>query len=185
MNRRRAFTLLELLLATTLAAMLMALILTFSSSIRRAQATLVTDSPARPEIGQFERLLQRDLALADDIQPGKSTLTIDGYSRLDRTSQECRQGPTRVFYRLMPVGTHRYLVRQQSELDSRTNRESQMEMVLAGVKDFSLKTTKPETKDAATTQPSTIQPAQPTSFWLSVDWEDSTIPPVRRLILLQ
>lgn len=172
------------MLATALASLLMILILTISTRVRATLATTTALDPSSLDVLQVESLLQRDLALAEKVECDEKTISIVGYGRLDQDTQDPRQGPTRVVYSIMPIGGGQALVRQQKELDSRTNRESQLELVLWHVTAFAMEPAQPEPQ-AEAPSPSTTQPAESkaANYWMTLAIEGS--PPIRKLLVVE
>ena len=186
---RSAFTLLELLLATTLAAMLMFLILIFSASIRRTQASAGHFGIDQSNLTRLVSLIQSDLVMANEYKMGTDSMTIDGYYRLNRHGMEVNHGPTRVVYRLVKSNGHGHVLRWQSELDNKTNRDSQVELVLTGVKSFAIQSQAggsdkplPQSSTRPSTRPAT-RSANTGNVWLVLTWEDPAIPPLRKLLV--
>jgi prepilin-type N-terminal cleavage/methylation domain-containing protein len=185
MNRRRGFTLLELLLATTLAAALMVLVLTVTASIRRSQSALRNDRADRQAMTRLEELMEQDASMSSKIQMRDDEVWFDGYSRLDRATQGPSHGATRVIYRLVRSNGHGYLLRQQTDLDNQTNQESQVELIMADVSRFVVESNRPGGANGAD-MPASTQPSRrrPSYLMISVASEDSTTPAIEKKLLL-
>jgi type II secretory pathway pseudopilin PulG len=182
MNRRSGFTLLELLLATTLAAALMILVLMVTASIRRSQSALRDDHPDRQAMTRLEELIEQDASMSSNVQIRENEVVFDGYSRLDRGTLGPSHGATRVLYRLVRSNGHGYLLRQQTDLDSQTNRESQVELIMADVSGFVVVSDQPQPAEARpSTRPSLHRPSY---LKISVASEDAGAAGIEKKLLL-
>ncbi len=136
----RAFTTVELLLATALAVVLMAGSLRVVASIR---ADLLQDQPALRGVnpGRLIDLIRWDLTHAKLLSQRNGKITLTGYGCLDRAHFEGRDRPdqpathqpVRVEYFVWPQGERGWLVRRQVHLNELTNRNSWSELVCGGV----------------------------------------------------
>jgi prepilin-type N-terminal cleavage/methylation domain-containing protein len=186
MNRRHGFTLLELLLATALAGALMVLVLTVTASVRRAEPVLRDPSPDGKAMARLEELIQRDAAMGAKMQIKSNELVIEGYSRLEPKTLRPLHGATRVTYRLVGRNGHGYLLRQQTDLDNLTNRESQVELVMAGVSGFAVETGALGTPATQSAIQPTMEATKPRAGWLklTVEMENAGTPGIAEKMLL-
>jgi hypothetical protein len=183
MVRRRGLTFLELLLATSLATLLMLLVLTVAAGLRHTQVRLQKEHGGESIAARLKELMEQDTAMADEIGTGANQLTLTGFSRLGRYTLAPHHGPTRVSYRLVSANGRGYLLRQQTELDNQTNQESQTEILLAGISEFTVESVQ-TSMAAAATQPST-QPARASMLRVTVVSDDpsgAAIPEFRLLL---
>jgi prepilin-type N-terminal cleavage/methylation domain-containing protein len=146
MTRRRGFTLLEMLLATVLAALLMAAVLAMLVGVSRdrRRLTAATNTP-RPQalIEQF----RRDLINARTItrsRDGRSIVLV-GQGAIDRQSLSCNNRYVRVSYRQIQDNRTPCLIREQEYLDNPARSERWSELVAVGVTSFRII---PESADA-------------------------------------
>ena len=115
-RRRRAFTLIELLAASALAAMLVLVLFQVIGSLGRTRAALDRKESAaahEPWKSDLLDMLRWDLANATErrLEPGRVTLA--GHGSLDRRSLAAGHEPTAVIYELERRGSRSVLVRRQ------------------------------------------------------------------------
>lgn len=150
--RRSAFTLIELLAATALAALLLAAGFRVIGSLGRARAVLARQEQSRTYVAETLDLLRWDLANARYMKSSPGELTLTGYGSLDPQTFAPRHRPVTVRYRLAAPGEapgeadggvgatggggRAWLVREQIDLDSSTNRNRSSALVCAGVAGF-------------------------------------------------
>ncbi len=130
MNTRRAFTLLEMLLATTLTAVLLAGVLSVSAALARDARRLQARSEQLQPDAVFN-LLRWDLANASSLEQSRDAreLVLYGHGALDRDTLGATGRMTRVVYAIRPgVG----LVREQRYLVDPAHPRAWSELVLAG-----------------------------------------------------
>lgn len=146
MNTPRAFTLMELLLALVLSAVLMMGVLAVvtnlgspglsASSTNAAADGAGTTVP--PEIDAWVELLRGDLAHASHVSARPDRIALTGYGALDTASCERTHRAVAVLYALEDIDGRRWLVRRQAALDVLTNRNRQRDLVCTGIERFSL-----------------------------------------------
>ena len=147
----KGFSVIEILVATTLAAMLMIATLGLSSSISKTNKIFEKIDSEPAWVTQFCELLQWDLANATKIQTGKNKIILEGYGTLDRRHYAPNHSRVRVTYILKKLGEHNWVVREQEKLDDLTNRNRWADFVCTGVASFQAKTIYPkEKKNSAT-----------------------------------
>ncbi len=148
MTTARGFTLLELLMATALAAMLMVGVLAVVASIAspaheaaqtrgqgvRGIGQVVSDAPP---VDAWVALLREDLAHARSVkaQPDGS-LVLAGYTGLAGAGRERSHRPAVVTYSVKRIEGRDWLVRRQVLLDVLSNQNVQNDLVAAGVSRF-------------------------------------------------
>jgi len=132
MNRRRAFSLFEMLIATILAAILMGGVLWMSAALARDQQRLAARSETSVE-GVVE-LLRFDLANARTMtqSPDGRVLVLIGHGGIDRRTLSPTNRLTRVTYRIDAErgGT---LSRTQEYIDDRVRPQRWSELVATNV----------------------------------------------------
>lgn len=129
---RRGFTLIEMLLATVLAALLLGGVLTVTAAMSKDSARTTTlPEPARSPI---VRLLEWDLTNAATMQPSDDgqSLTLVGNGALDPRTMSPDGRLARVVYRIDP--RIRALTREQRYLDDDIRPEPWVELLGTGVK---------------------------------------------------
>jgi prepilin-type N-terminal cleavage/methylation domain-containing protein len=134
--RRPAFTLVELLAATALAAMLLAAGFRVVGSLGRARAALARQDLARSYAAEAVDLLRWDLANARYMKSVPGDLTLTGYGGLDPDSLAPRHRPVTVRYHLAAAAGRNWLVREQADLDVATNRNRSSALVCSGLAGF-------------------------------------------------
>jgi prepilin-type N-terminal cleavage/methylation domain-containing protein len=147
---KRAFTLIEMLAATALSALLMVGLMRVVGTVRlpgrSGQSPQAHNtSEAHDRFLDAVDLIQWDLVHARMIRLGQNTVTVEGYSSLQRTDRllggdRARVArphrPVRVRYFLRTVAGQTWLVRQQTDLDDPTSRNTWAELVACGVDRF-------------------------------------------------
>jgi prepilin-type N-terminal cleavage/methylation domain-containing protein len=136
---RRAFTLLELLAATALSALLMVAVLHVLGTISRDRRTVA----ARPglQVWQADLLdaFRRDLAGATGMRRGDNALILIGQAALDRRTLTPRDEPVTVTYGITMVRGRTWLTRRQEARDVRGNERPWMELFCPDIVSFSVK----------------------------------------------
>ena len=112
-GKRRAFTAVELLAATALAAALMLVVVRVIGSIGRAQRD-VAAGPSDAWKADLLDTLRRDLANARDVRPEGGRLVITGVGSLDRDTLSPGHDAVTVVYELRSLAGREWLVRHQS-----------------------------------------------------------------------
>jgi prepilin-type N-terminal cleavage/methylation domain-containing protein len=135
----RAFTLIELLAATALGAMLMAAVLVVVGSavsqemaMREAESDLLV--PTR-----VADLMRWDLEQSRNISIGDSRIALEGYGAIRAEDLASVHRPATVVYRLHRIAERSFLVREQIRPDQITSRNAWLELICADVNRFELK----------------------------------------------
>jgi hypothetical protein len=136
--KRTAFTLVELLAATALAALLLAAGFGVIGSLGRTRAALARQNAARSYAAEAVDLLRWDLANARYMKATPDELTLTGYGGLDPETVAPRHRPVTVRYRVAAAGGRTWLVRDQTDLDVATNRNRSTALVCSGVAGFAV-----------------------------------------------
>jgi len=119
---RRGFTLIEMLVATVVAAVLTAGVLLVVSGMSRDRALLAsTETTASPE--RIVEVLRRDIANAQAMASSRmgDSLLLIGNGGIDPVTLAGDGRMVRVTYRVVRSGTQSQLLREQRYLDDRTN----------------------------------------------------------------
>ena len=133
---RNGFTLVEMLGATLLSALLMAAILSVVTSLGRTQRAFDSATAAADDSADVLALLRFDLANARDVDVDPNKLTIRGVGGLTRDTLRPTHRPAEVAYELEEVAGRRWLVRSQRELDVLSNRRPMRRPLRADVTGF-------------------------------------------------
>ena len=173
MIRRHGFTLLEMLLALMVSAMLMTGVLAVvtgldarglaSGATPQAEAERMADT-----VEAWVRLLREDLANATVGAGRENELTLTGYAALAGPQRERTHRPARVVYRIEDVAGRRWLVRRQTVLDLLSNDNTRCDLVCRGVRRFALVWT----PDAMTTVPESRAERPTGGLWRLRVWTD-------------
>lgn len=135
MKRRCGFTLVELLAATALTALLMV-------GILNVVARLGADHLRRPSDDVNDAtvlLVERDLRLAREVRTGDGFVEMRGYCHLDDEALTLSHLPTLVRYEIRTLNDRPWLIRIQTDLDQLTNERPFTELVEAGVRSIEVR----------------------------------------------
>ena len=119
--KRRGFSLIEMLVATVLAAVLMSAVLMMAAGVARDRRKLTTLNSAAPPEGVIE-LLRWDLSNAQSISlgPDDQSIVLVGVNGIDSAALTPNGRLVQVSYQLQPNGRSNDLWRVQSCLDDRS-----------------------------------------------------------------
>jgi prepilin-type N-terminal cleavage/methylation domain-containing protein len=137
---RGGFTLIEMLLATTLAAILMGGVLTATAALARDRRRMEARTAIDPSTGVME-MIRRDLANGAAIVGATtpSGFELVGFGSIDAKTFAANQRLVQVRYRVTRSGTGAgALVREQTYLDDAIRPDRWSEVVAAGVKKMTL-----------------------------------------------
>jgi len=145
MTNARAFTLLELLVATALSTLLIIGLMSVITSVAQTQAQsdpLEVDAGAALDARAVEAwvaLLREDLnhASATDVRV-PNQLTLMGYAALEGAMRRTTHRPVQVRYRFESIGGRTWMVRRQRAMDVLTSENEQRDLVFAGATRFQL-----------------------------------------------
>lgn len=132
---KRGFTLIELMLATMLTAMLMVGVLMVITSLRKPMPALDGEGEASAvgDLGAAALdVIAADLSQALRVQAVGGGLELMSYGGLDPATRRRTQRPVRVSYRVHDVSGVPWLVRQEQSLDTQTNLPPRRELVVSG-----------------------------------------------------
>jgi prepilin-type N-terminal cleavage/methylation domain-containing protein len=136
---RRAFTLLELLASTALAALLMLAVLRVVGSLGASRAALARQPQVQPWRGDLVETLRRDLTNASQITFGPDSVTLVGHGSLDPIDVTLGHQPVTVVYGLSSLHGRRWLVRRQSSRDTGSNQTAFAELLCGDVASFNIR----------------------------------------------
>lgn len=141
---RRAFTLLELLLATALTTLLMVGVLAIISRIGAAAVVTLPgasaeDAASDDVIDALVHLLREDIDHAFDVDTTKpNELIMFGVGTLEGDDRQRGHRPVVITYQFERAGSRMWLVRRQAALDVLSNRNVQRDLVCEGIARFAL-----------------------------------------------
>jgi prepilin-type N-terminal cleavage/methylation domain-containing protein len=139
-RHRRAFTLIEMMVATVLAALLMGGVLLMVTAISRDRARIARDETASPASkARLVEQFRRDLTSATTMTPiGGRALILEGHGGLDPQTLSPTGRLTRVVYEVRGKGKAAALFRSQAYLDEPTRPEAWTELVAMNVNAFAV-----------------------------------------------
>lgn len=130
-RKPRAFTLLEMLLATTLAALLLAAVLNLTAALSRDRVRIDQAASVRSP-GALD-LIRSDLSNSLAILSNTGTeLELLGYAGIDPQSLVADRRLTRVLYRIERRGAASVLLREQVYLDDMIRPDAWSDLVAVG-----------------------------------------------------
>lgn len=132
----RAFTLIEMLAASALTAVLSVAVLNTTASFGRASAALAKRG-ADPSAEALIELLRRDVANCTSVQSSDSGVVMSGSCGLDPRALGPSHRPVRVIYSVQQNDSHRWLVRDQSPQDA-VDAKPWRQIASGGVQQFQL-----------------------------------------------
>jgi hypothetical protein len=136
---RRAFTILELLAATALTALLMVAVLHVVGTLGASRAALVRQADAGAWRSDLLDTLRRDLTNAAQVTFAKDGVTLTGHGALDPVTLEFGHEPVTVVYRLATIHDRRWLVRRQAPRDGLSTQAAWAELLCPDVIGFTIR----------------------------------------------
>ena len=136
---RRAFTILELLAATALTAVLLAAVLHIVGAISASRNTLARQSNIVAWRADLLDLLRRDMTNASKVTFTADGMTLTGHAALDQATLEFRHEPVTVVYGLSVIDGRRWLVRRQSPRAGLSHAAPWAELICPDVAGFSVR----------------------------------------------
>ena len=152
-GKRDGFTLVELVAATALSALLLVVVLSVVRSIRPGVAA----GPAADVAGPLARQLRWDLANAVVMRTDDRGLTLAGYGSLDPATLAATGTAAVVVYTLRPAGGRLWVVREQAGLGGRDD-AGWSELVCGGVARLTVDAPPTAADLAAATRPADEDP---------------------------
>lgn len=133
---RRAFTLVELLAATALSAVLMLAVFQVVGTLGRTRAVMNASAGQPLWQKQVQELLRRDLTQSSLAKFEPSSLTLIGSASIRPAMQDVAHEPVTVTYAIRSLHGRPWLVRQQAARVVRANERPFVELVCPDVVDF-------------------------------------------------
>jgi hypothetical protein len=135
---RRAFTILELLAATALTALLMAAVLHVVGAIGASRAALARHAGAGAGAWQTDLidLVRRDMTNASKVTFRADGMTLTSHAALDAGTREFQHEPVTVVYGLSVIDGRSWLVRRQSPREGLSHGPAWAELICPDVTGF-------------------------------------------------
>jgi type II secretory pathway pseudopilin PulG len=177
---RRGFTLVELLAANVLAALLVVAILSVVGAVgrdRRAQAALEQDRTTQSTGDDLARLVQWDVSNATRWRALGDAYLFEGHASLDPQTLAPTDLPVTVRYELIESAGRRWLTRSQTRRDD-TAAGSWSTPLCADLSGLSL-----EPAAAAPSPPRSTWQRLPSQMRLTVTWTDPKHPKLEKTLI--
>src|SRR5438034_2044328 len=127
----RGFTLVELIAASALAAVLCLAGMSVVASLGRTQRAFDRDEQAQIWNLGLEELIARDLRCAARVEAGENRLALDTYTCIDPQTRQTLPLLVHVVYRLGRVRDRSLLIREQSPVDADPSAKTSVDLVCA------------------------------------------------------
>ena len=176
---RRGFSLIEMLAAAALSAVLMIGLLAVVSSVGRTRRAFAERQEQSGWSAGVADLIRFDVRNARTITAAANRLTLTGTGALDAATLVPTHRPVRVEYSLQQAAGQSWLVRRQTDLDVQSNRNSWSDAVCPGVAAFAAE---PLRDGADAKQPADAVPAR---VRLTVTSENPADPPVQEVLIVR
>ncbi len=134
----KAFTLIELLLATALTAAVLAAVLGVVARAGRGLRSARKADEGRATEDALLELITTDLLNARRAEPAERGFRLFGLGRLGADTKEVRHGPVTVEYEVRRAGGQPWLLRRQFRSDARRGAVQSAELVCRGVERIEL-----------------------------------------------
>ena len=195
MKRRQAFTLVQMVAATVLAAVLMVTALLVIAGLGRERRIAAASEKLEPPIEMME-LIRWDLVNAREMSTSRGQITLIGFGSLDQQDASPRSHvPVEVVYEVQRAADRSWLVRRQRTEDRRGRGEWSAELVCADVARFGVtemgETPAPRPR-ATTTRPTSAPASRPSVLptiapcvRVQVAWDDPDREPIEQVLVLR
>jgi prepilin-type N-terminal cleavage/methylation domain-containing protein len=136
---RRGFTILEMLVATALTAVLLVAVFQVIGSLGRSRAALARQADNGAWKSDLLGTLRRDLINSTSVDFHRDGITLTGHSSLQHTTLAYEHAPVTVSYGLATIHGRRWLIRTQSARGGLSNESGWTELVCPDVDGFTVK----------------------------------------------
>jgi prepilin-type N-terminal cleavage/methylation domain-containing protein len=136
---RRGFTILEMLVATALTAVLLAAVFQVIGSLGRSRAALARQADNSAWKSDLLETLRRDLINSIAVSFRANGITLSGHSALQQNTLACDHLPVTVNYGLVNIHGRSWLVRTQAPRGGLSNESGWTELVCPDVSTFTVK----------------------------------------------
>jgi prepilin-type N-terminal cleavage/methylation domain-containing protein len=135
---RRAFTLVEMLVASALAAALMLAVMQIVGAIGRSRLAMARSTGVEPWRTDLLDTLRWDLANASSARFRAGRLLLSGHGALEGRSLTPRHEPAEVTYETAALGERSWLVRRQSPRSGYAHGERSTELLCPDMTTFEI-----------------------------------------------
>ena len=157
-----AFTIMELLIASVLASLLMVGVLFATTQMaRQTQRQAKLDSPTR--FYDLIHIIRADLKQTVSYKLSQNQIHLKGFFLLDDKTYQRRALPTEVIYRVIEMGDTFWMMRHQRELGKLTLEDTQANLLGKGI--FAMQLTEVLIEDSKTPLPQENKPTKETETW--------------------
>lgn len=129
----RGLTLVELLVAATLASMLVVTAMALLKTLTMKRRLLMDEDAGAAWHQSLETQLRWDLANARRFELGSDCLRLVGYAARDFDTQLPTHRRSEVVYRLVRLGEQPWLMREETQPDMNSNHNRRCEIVCRGI----------------------------------------------------
>ncbi len=136
---KRAFTILELLAATALTALLMVAVLHVVGTLGASRAALARQADVGAWRADLLDTLRRDLTNASQATFARDGVTLIGHGALDPVTLEFGHEPVTVVYGLATIHDRRWLVRRQAPRGGLSNQPAWVELLCPDITGFTIR----------------------------------------------
>jgi len=133
MRPRSGLTLLELVAASLLAAMLCVAVLGMMASSARRHRIIINQTPARPWISPLAEQVRWDVLQSRSFRIRPNALELHGFASRDFGTGVAYHGPTVITYQIVKDGEVSWLLRKELHVDDLSSKYFRIEFVCADV----------------------------------------------------
>ncbi len=149
MNRCGGFTLIEALAATALAAIMMTAVMTVVSALAHDDSRQANESERESWQQRMIELVEQDLRYSDSVTDQGDGVLMTGHLSLDQDTLTPTHRPVQVSYHIRKFADKSWLIRSQTDLESRALDNSWSEVVCSGVRAIKVMNAQQSTSSAA------------------------------------
>ena len=130
---RLGLTLLELVAATLLAAMLCVAVMGITADSARRHQAVVSQIPTKPWLAQLSEQIRWDILQARSFRVQSDGLELHGFGSRDFGTSVAYHGPAIITYQIIKVGDVRWLLRRETHTDDLTSNYVRTDFVCTNV----------------------------------------------------
>ena len=179
---RRGFSLIEMLAAAALSAVLMIGLLAVIAGVGRTRRAFAERTEQAAWSAGVADLLRTDLRNAQTIKVGANQLTLTGTGALDAQTLAPTHRPVRIEYSLQTAAGQSWLIRRQVDLDVLSTANSWSEPVCPGVASFAVEPIPDPLPAGAPKPPADAVPAR---VGITIGPASPNDPPLREVLIVR